>query len=205
MTTIDRSSEARERLAARHLAARARVAMEQSLNPEAAAADVLRGPEGPEGRQGERGERGEKGEQGDRGQDGPRGLTGERGDEGPSGKAGPRGLQGKQGEPGENCSGEHTDKYGNKVPRGLFANIPTPGPTGPQGPAGPAGSGGSATVYHQATPSASWVITHAIGRLVGVCLLDDTTGAVFASDVTQIVNQVSVAFPSPITGYAVLT
>lgn len=148
MTTIDRASEARQRLADRHLAAQARVAMERSLDPEAAAADVLRGPQGPEGRQGERGDRGERGATGDRGQDGLRGLTGDRGDEGPPGKEGPRGRPGEQGVPGDTCTGVHTDEYGNKIPRGLFANIPAPGPPGADGapgatgPAGPSGTAG---------------------------------------------------------------
>lgn len=174
MTTIDRASEARERLAAKHLAARARIAMEQSLNPEAAAAAVLRGPQGPEGPQGEPGTSGVDGGPGRDGLDGQDGHDGADGKAGPRGSAGRRGEQGEKGDPGETCDGTHTDSYGNKSPRGLYANIPSPGTPGAPGVGVPAGGTAgqylrktSATDYADAwAPIASSEVT-GLGTLAG--------------------------------------
>lgn len=139
MTTT--AERARANLEALHLAARARVTARNTL-PEVrdeAVAEVLRGPEGPVGPEGPPGEIGPVGPVGPPGRDGRDGVgeRGETGPAGPVGETGPRGPAGPQGEPGVPCDGEHTDKYGNKTQRGLFANIPAPGPQGPPGVAAP--------------------------------------------------------------------
>lgn len=143
MTTTE---EARERLAARHLAAQARMASRTSL-PEVradAVADVLRGPVGPEGPAGPPGRDGESivGPPGIAGRDGADGVDG-LSITGPQGIPGVPGEPGRDGAPGETCDGVHTDKYGNKTPRGLFSNFPVPGPTGATGATGATGPAGA--------------------------------------------------------------
>lgn len=81
-----------------------------------------------------------------------------------------------------------------------------PGPVGPAGPPGPPGAPGSGSVYQhtQSTPSASWYITHGLGHypLVDV-VVDNRPGL---ADVEHVdVNTISVTFPEPTVGFAVMT
>lgn len=175
MTTVDRAAQAKQKLTDLHDAARARLAMQRSFTAaqgDEIVAGILRGGPGPEGPEGPRGPKGDRGEAG---ADGPRGPVGARGDEGPRGVEGPRGLrgepgeQGEKGEPGETCDGVHTDAYGNKTPRGLFANIPAPGPTGPAGPPGADGVGLAEVFVQDTAPTVpvgqpyTWFQTNYLG------------------------------------------
>lgn len=76
------------------------------------------------------------------------------------------------------------------------------GPQGPPGEQGPAG--GDTHTYVQSTPSAGWVIQHSFGRRVQVTLFDAAGEEIYA-DVSQVTNQVSVSFPAPFTGSALLS
>lgn len=68
-----------------------------------------------------------------------------------------------------------------------------------RGPAGPSGGGYTHT---QLTPSATWVVTHNLGRMVNVCYVDDE-GATAIVDAIQELNVVYLTFPEPTTGKAV--
>lgn len=71
---------------------------------------------------------------------------------------------------------------------------------GPQGPAGPAGG---ALNFVQATPAATWSITHNLGRLPGVIVIID--GEQVLTDVEHSsINSLAIVFPSPTAGEAVL-
>lgn len=76
------------------------------------------------------------------------------------------------------------------------------GPRGPVGPAGPAG-GGTVLTYTQSIPSASWSIAHPFGRIPAVQVYID--GVQVDTDITASDTHVSVVFPSPTTGIAILT
>lgn len=71
---------------------------------------------------------------------------------------------------------------------------------GPQGPVGPAGAG---YLHTQTTAAATWIINHNLGRIPSVSLffLDGTE---FFSDVLSLSNAVTVTFPAPVSGIAVL-
>lgn len=96
---------------------------------------------------------------------------------GPPGPEGPKGDQGLQGDPG------------------------------PEGPQGPAGSGGDVYfLYTQASPAATWIITHNFGHPVHVTFLDDS-GVEFLTYFEQHApyNVVSAIFPMPATGTAFIS
>lgn len=76
--------------------------------------------------------------------------------------------------------------------------------SGIQGPPGPAGPPGSNFVWDQTTPSASWIVVHNLNTYPAVTLIID--GEIQYSDVSYIdLNSVSVVFPTPTTGTAVLS
>lgn len=80
--------------------------------------------------------------------------------------------------------------------------LPIAGPTGPIGPAG----GASAGIEHtQTAPSASWVIAvpAAFERRPGVAVY--VAGEQVEADVTADSSTVSIQFPTPTSGSAVLT
>lgn len=87
-------------------------------------------------------------------------------------------------------------------PPGPFGPAGPAGPTGPQGPTGLAG--GETYLHTQAAPAATWVIPHVFGRLVNVVLVDDI-GEIFLADIAQSEGLVSVTFPTPTTGRALLS
>lgn len=70
------------------------------------------------------------------------------------------------------------------------------------GPPGAAGGAGSALVHQQSSPSASWSIAHTFGRLPLVDLYID--GQQVEADVAATDTTVSVTFPAPTAGTAVL-
>lgn len=77
------------------------------------------------------------------------------------------------------------------------------GARGPQGPPGPAG--GTAYEYVQSTPAASWIINHNLNRPVHVTLYNDS-GEIVYSDVQRgSSNTLTVSFPAPTTGSAVVS
>lgn len=77
------------------------------------------------------------------------------------------------------------------------------GPPGPQGPVGPPGA--DATYTHtQGAPSASWSITHGLGKYPSVTVVD-SSGSEVEGDVTYLSNaQVLVSFSAPFSGVAYL-
>lgn len=127
---------------------------------------------------------------------GPRGPAGPRGPEGPPGPPGPEGPQGPKGKKGD--KGEKGER-GFPGPMGWGAQ----GPPGPQGPAGPAGSSGSTVVHDQSAAAATWIIPHSFGRHVQVGLV--VGGFQVFADVEQTTTQVSVTFPAPTSGFALLS
>lgn len=68
---------------------------------------------------------------------------------------------------------------------------------------GGGGGGSDGTEYQQTSPSASWSFTHALGRRPAVALY--VAGVLVDADVTATSTQVSVVFPAPTAGTAVLT
>ena len=66
-------------------------------------------------------------------------------------------------------------------------------------------SGGpGAVTWVQATPAATWIIPHSLGRLPHVTLYD-AGGTQIESDVTATTAVVNVVFPNALTGSAILT
>lgn len=77
------------------------------------------------------------------------------------------------------------------------------GPQGVPGPTGPPGPVGAPLVYVQATPSASWVIVHGLGRTPGVTLVVD--GRVEYTEITYPdLNTALVTWPQATAGRAEL-
>lgn len=70
---------------------------------------------------------------------------------------------------------------------------------GPPGPAGP--SGGAFRV--DVTAAATWIIPHSLGRVPGVQLFL-ATGEQVHSDVDADSTHVTVTFPAPVSGFALL-
>lgn len=77
------------------------------------------------------------------------------------------------------------------------------GPPGPQGPAGPQGAG-SGTMFTVSAASSSWIIAHGLGRRPNVTVYL-STGEQVLTDCNATVSSVNVVFPSPQTGYVVVT
>lgn len=88
------------------------------------------------------------------------------------------------------------------LPEIKTVSVSAPGPPGPMGPIGPAA--GAAIIYDQATPAASWPITHNLNRPVGI-VIRLTTGEIVYTDIDQ--NNLNVAvltFPVPYAGKALV-
>lgn len=73
---------------------------------------------------------------------------------------------------------------------------------GPPGPPGP--PGGSALIMRQLEPMATWTWPHPLGRLPVITVYSDD-GELVEPDVYATPQTVSLVFPSPYTGTAVLT
>jgi hypothetical protein len=106
----------------------------------------------------------------------PAGETGE------AGSPGTPGIPGEEGPPGEPG---------------------TPGEPGPPGPTGPPGASGDVTfVYTQLAPSASWLVTHGLGKFPSVEIVD-SGGSVIIADIHYIdANNVTLLFGSATSGKA---
>lgn len=80
------------------------------------------------------------------------------------------------------------------------------GGTGPVGPQGPPGTpGGFRFIYTQVSPAATWIITHGIGSLVNVTLLNSAGAVVDADIIETSLNVTTVMFSTPQTGTAIIT
>lgn len=69
------------------------------------------------------------------------------------------------------------------------------------GPQGPPGTG--SVIFTQASPSASWLINHSFGRKPSVTVYD-SAGEQIDADITVTDTQVTVFWPSAVTGSAIL-
>jgi hypothetical protein len=78
---------------------------------------------------------------------------------------------------------------------------------GTQGPQGPPGPSGVAYIHTQSSPSASWIVNHNLGRVVGVDTYTLLGQHVWADDSIEVVDfdTTTITFSSPTTGYAVFT
>jgi len=91
--------------------------------------------------------------------------------------------------------------------RGMF--LPVRGPAGPQGvrgPAGPSGGGeggADAVLWTQSIPAATWIIPNPYGRLADVQVYLPN-GEQIDPDITATEDVVTVVFPDPTAGSAVL-
>lgn len=75
-----------------------------------------------------------------------------------------------------------------------------------QGPEGPPGPGGADAHYEhiQSTPSANWVITHNLGKIPSVTIIDSAKDEIIADVEHVSINQVSISFISAFSGKAYL-
>ena len=80
------------------------------------------------------------------------------------------------------------DGSGN-VPLSQLGNVPT--------------SANGSYIHNQASPSASWIVTHNLGNRVGVTVYDASGDAVIGQVGFISANQISVTWPAPTTGFAV--
>ena len=78
----------------------------------------------------------------------------------------------------------------------VAAIIGPPGPASPQGPAG----AGSAPLRLDASLSATWILTHALGRVPTVQVFLGSGEAVL-TDLAATTSQITVTFPSPQQGF----
>jgi hypothetical protein len=78
------------------------------------------------------------------------------------------------------------------------------GPQGDDGPPGPPGPPGVVVSYHQATPAATWSITHGLGgRPDTVLILDESPAERVYTDVTYPDDQtVVIEWPTAVSGWA---
>ena len=78
------------------------------------------------------------------------------------------------------------------------------GPPGPEGPEGPPGSGGDLNYVHtQVGASASWSVSHGLGKLPAVSVLD-TGDNILIPDVHYVdANNVTLGFAAATSGKAV--
>lgn len=74
---------------------------------------------------------------------------------------------------------------------------------GEQGPAGASGDAGRGQVFTQATPAATWTISHGFGRLP-ITAVFDSDGAELLADIAASASSVTVTFAQPTAGSAVL-
>jgi len=88
--------------------------------------------------------------------------------------------------------------------------VSAPGPQGPKGekgnPGEPGGPGSGAFIYDRnSIPASTWIINHGKGRIVNVSIvLDDGTRVVTDEDHSPDLNTVTLTFPYPFSGRAIL-
>jgi hypothetical protein len=73
--------------------------------------------------------------------------------------------------------------------------------SGVRGPAGAAGDG-SAVVWNQSTPLATWTIPHSLARLPSVAVY--IGGELVLAPISSTITTVTITFPSPQSGFAIL-
>lgn len=79
------------------------------------------------------------------------------------------------------------------------------GPAGPQGPQGPAGSGGDLSYTHvQATASATWLVTHNLGKIPSVTVIDSAGSEVEGDVAYTSANSLTLNFSAAFSGTAYL-
>ena len=75
---------------------------------------------------------------------------------------------------------------------------------GPQGPAGSGGGGGSSVRFNIASPAATWIILHGLGRSPGAQIFlasgESVIADIFCDDI-----HITVTFANPQTGYVIAT
>jgi len=76
--------------------------------------------------------------------------------------------------------------------------------TGPQGPQGPQGIPGSSVnyVHTQSTASATWSVTHGLGKYCSVTVVDSSNTTVIGEVIYQDANTTTISFGSAFTGKA---
>lgn len=92
------------------------------------------------------------------------------------------------------------------LPAAVEVQVPGPaGPMGPAGPQGPAGASGDLYYVHaQVSASATWTITHSLGKYASVTVVDSGQNIV-EGDVQYIdTDSLVVAFSVPFSGNAYL-
>lgn len=81
--------------------------------------------------------------------------------------------------------------------------IPATGIQGPPGPQGPGGVGGN-TLFTQSAPASGWIINHNLNTYPAVTII--IGGALVLADVAyNSLNSLTITFPSPESGLAVLS
>lgn len=129
----------------------------------------------------------------ERGNPGPPGPPGAKGDQGNPGSQGIKGDPGNAGSAG--AKGDQGDQ-GDKGDKGDQGNV---------GPVGPAGSSGVGYSHTQASPAATWIITHGLMHLVHVTIINASNEIVYA-DVTDSTSGVTtITFPQPVIGFAYIS
>lgn len=80
------------------------------------------------------------------------------------------------------------------------------GPVGPQGPAGADGADAFDLTYHhiQAVPTATWVITHNMGKYPSILVIDSGGSEVVGSIIYNSINQLTLTFSGGFSGDAYL-
>ena len=78
------------------------------------------------------------------------------------------------------------------------------GPTGPTGATGPTGPAGGSTRINQSTAASTWILSHSLGRIPVVSVYLSTDEYVI-TDYTVTINTITVTFPSPQSGYVLIS
>jgi hypothetical protein len=85
-------------------------------------------------------------------------------------------------------------------------SVAAPGPQGPPGPAGPSGAaGGSVYTHDQSSPAGSWIVTHNLGRVAFITVVDSAGREVLADIDQSDPNTASIVFATPTSGRAVVS
>jgi hypothetical protein len=114
---------------------------------------------------------------------------------GPEGPIGPQGVQGIQGPQGI---------QGVQGIQGIQGDVGPQGPTGPQGIQGIPGQAGDSYVWDQAVASATWTITHPLGKYPGVEIVDSSDRLVEGDLEFPDLSTVIARFSAPFGGRAFL-
>lgn len=75
---------------------------------------------------------------------------------------------------------------------------------GPQGPSGTPGTGDLSYTHNQSSPSATWTITHNLGKYPSVTIVDSAGTQLLGQVVHDSINQVTATFTTAFSGKAYL-